>query len=299
MRIGASNYSLLKSYGEEKSIEILAKAGFDCIDYNFESCDEFNNKKLFVGTTDDEFDAYFMHVKKVLDENNIIVGQTHAHTGGIEYTSTKEYFDTVVRSIRATEILGSKYIVIHPLILPRYKYDENKEENKKINMEFFTKITPYLVKHDVKNGFENMWNWDEEKDKICSTACSRPEEIIDYIETLNSDRYVACLDLGHINLTSDTGDTVHGAILKLSKYLEIVHIHDNDKKYDLHLPPFWGDIDWCKVAKAFKSINYKGVLNYEVSESFFDKFGRESVQSCANYLAENARLLKTIIKNSL
>ena len=68
MRIGASNYSLLKSYGEEKSIEILAKAGFDCIDYNFESCDEFNNKKLFVGTTDDEFDAYFMHVKKVLDE---------------------------------------------------------------------------------------------------------------------------------------------------------------------------------------------------------------------------------------
>ena len=185
MKLGVSNYALIKNFGEEKSIEILSKAGFDCIDYNFESCDDFNNKKLFVGATDNEFDEYFIKLKKLLDKNNITVGQTHAHTGSIEFTTTKEYFDIIVRCIRATNILGCKYIVIHPLILPSYKYDQNKEENKKINMDFFTKITPYLVEYDVKNGFENMWNWDEETQKICSTVCSRPEEIIDYIETLH------------------------------------------------------------------------------------------------------------------
>ena len=177
------------------------------------------------------------------------------------------------------------------------KYDQNKTQNKKLNMDFFAKLIPILEKHNVKNGFENMWNWDEEKNKICPTVCSRPEEIIDYIETLNSDRFVACLDLGHINLTFDTGDSVSDAIEKLGKYLEILHIHDNDQKDDLHLPPFFGNIEWLKVAKALKNINYNGTLNFEVGELFFDNFGRKNIQSCANYLVETGRFLRNIIKN--
>lgn len=298
MKIGATNYSLIRSHGEKCAIEILAKAGFDSIDYNFGMCDAINNKELFVGTSDKEFDEYFINVKKILDENKIEVGQTHAHTGKINYTTTKEYFDIVVRCIRATAILGCKYIVIHPLILPSYKYDENKQENKEINLKFFKRLIPYLTKYDVKNGFENMFNWDEKENKICPTVLSRPEEIIDYIQTLNCDRFVACLDLGHINLTYDTGDSVAGAIRKLGKYLELVHVHDNNGKRDLHLPAFFGVIDWQSVCKAFKEIGYKGILNFEVEGEFFDKFGKENAQSSANYLAASGRFLRALIENA-
>lgn len=298
MKIGASNYDIIKNFGEEETIKLLAKAGFDSIDYNLESCDNVNGNKLFVGTTDEEFDAYFKKVKSILDENNIIVGQTHAHTGGIKFTTSQEYFSIILRCIKATKILGSKYIVIHPLILPSYKYDENKQECKKMNMEFFTKLIPYLQEHNVKNGLENMWNWDNNKKKICPTVCSRPEEIIDYIETLNSDRFVACLDLGHVNLTSDTGDTVEGAILKLGKYLEIVHIHDNDGLDDSHIAPFFGGTNWINVAKAFKSVGYNGILNLEVGNEHFNRFGKNIVQGSTNFLAESARLLSSLIENS-
>ena len=298
MKVGASNCCLIHNYGEGKSIELLAKAGFDSIDYSFNSCDLLNDKKLFATASDEEFDAYFMNVKKILDKNNIVVGQTHAITGGFNVTTSQEYFDITVRCIRATQILGCEYTVIHPIILPSYKYDQNKDECKKINMAFFTKLIPYLTKYNVKNAFENMWNWDEKANKICPTVCSRPEEIIDYIETLGSDRFVACLDLGHIELTADTGDTVFGAIIKLKKYLKLVHIHDNDGKSDLHLPPFFGKINWQAVAKAFKEANYDGILNFEVEEGYFEKFGKDNLQPCANYLAQSGRFLSALIKNS-
>ncbi len=297
MKIGAANYSLSKMVGEKRAIEILAKAGFDSIDFSLSESDVLNDRKLFSEFSDEQFDEYFLEVKRILDKNKISVEQTHGHTGQFVWTSTEDYFNIAVRDIRATAILGAPYTVIHPLILPSYKYDANKEECKKYNMDFFTKLIPYLEKYNVKNGIEPMWNWDGEKSKICPTVCSRPEEIIDYIETLNSDRFVACLDIGHINLTGlDTGDTVEGAIYKLGKYLEVLHVHDTDGIDDLHVPPFMGNIDWFTVVKALKEVNYKGVFSFEVGANYFEKFGVEASQICADYLYATGKFLTDLIE---
>ncbi len=298
MKVGASNGYLIKKYGVEKSIEILAKAGFNSIDYSLEENDVITNKKLFFEFTDEQFDEYFKNVKALLDKHKIEVGQTHAYTGFFNWTTTEDYFNVTVKCIRATNILGCKYTVIHPIILPSYKYDENKEECKKHNMDFYTKLIPYLKKYDVKNGVEPMWNWDDEKKKICPTVCSRPEEIIDYIETLNSDRFVACLDIGHINLTClDTGDTVEGSILKLGKYLEVLHVHDTDGIDDLHVPPyFMGNIEWKKVCESLKQVNYKGIFNFEVGGTYYDKFDSSAVQSCADYMCATGKFLTELIE---
>ncbi len=297
MKIGASNYALSTMVGEERAIEILANAGFDSIDYSLGTTDSLTGKELFGKYSDEEFDAYFKNIRAILDKNKIAVEQTHAHTGHFSYTTTEDYFNIVLRDIRASSILGATHIVIHPLIMPSYKYDENKAECKEYNMAFFRRLTPYLEQYGIKEGLEPMWNYDSEKKKICPTVLSRPEEILDYKETLASDRFVACLDLGHINLTGgDTDDTPDGAIRKLADCLEILHVHDTDGIDDLHVPPFMGNIDWRKVMQALKDIDYKGTLNFEVGEIYFEKYGKDMAQASADYLAQTGRFLRSLFE---
>lgn len=321
MKIGASNGYLIKNFGVQESIEILSKAGFDSIDYSLSANDEITDYKLFAEYTDQEFDKYFLSLKTFMDERNIMVGQTHAHDqwyiteyndklgikddfyrtakGRFEFNSSQRYIDLMVKCIRATSILGSKYVIIHPLILPSYKYDNNREECKKYNMEIYSRLIPYLEKYDVKVGVENMFTWAPEitqTHQYCPTSCSRPEEIIDYIQTLNSDRFVACLDLGHLNLTcKDTNDTVDGGVLKLHKYLKTLHVHDTDGFEDLHVPPFMGNIDWVKVCKALKEVDYKGVFNFEIGGGYFNKFGKENIQFSADYLYSTGKFLTKLM----
>ncbi len=296
MKLSASNVYLSEVLGERGAIETLAKAGFDAVDFCLETSDDINGGRLFADFSDGEFDEYFKNIKCILDENKISVGQTHAHTGPFSLTSSEEYFNTVIRDIRATAILGARYTVIHPLIMPECKYDEYRAENKKYNMDFFTRLIPYLEKYGVKNGIEPMWNWDDEKQKICPTVCSKPEEIIDYIETLNSERFVACLDIGHINLTGgDTGDTPATAIRKLGKYTEILHVHDTDGIDDLHVPPFMGNIDWLEVTRALSEVGYSGSFNFEVGKNYFKKYGSDAVQSCTDYMYAVGKFLTSLI----
>lgn len=322
MKVSASNGYLIRNFGVEKSIKILSNAGFDAIDYDLNANDDITDYKLFTQYSDKEFDEYFLSVKNYMDNHNIFVQQTHAPDqwyiteyndklkiqdefsqtadGRFQFNLSERYINLLIKCIRATSILGSKYVVIHPAILPTYKYDNNREECKKYNMEVYSRIIPYLEKYNVKVGLENMFAWAPkitETNQYCPTCCSRPEEIIDYIETLNSDRFVACLDLGHLNLTcKDTNDTVDGGILKLNKYLEALHIHDTDGFEDLHVPPFMGNIDWVKVCTALKQVDYKGVLNFEIGGGYYNKFGKENIQSSAEYLYSTGKFLANLIE---
>lgn len=299
MKLGASNYGLSPMVGEEKAIEVLAKAGFDCVDFSLSSSDALTEGKLFSAYTDEQFDAYFRNVREVLDRNNITVNQTHAHTGPFSFTTTEAYFALVVRDIRASAILGATHIVIHPLIMPSYRYDTDRDVCKEHNMVFYRKLTPYLEKYNLINGVEPMWNWDNEHKRICPTVCSRPEEILDYIQSLHSDRFVACLDIGHINLTgSDTGDTPEGAIGKLGNALKLLHVHDTDGVSDLHIPPFMGNINWRKVMQALKAADYQGVLSFEVGKGYFGVYDSAMVQQTADYLAQTGRFLRSIYENA-
>ncbi len=104
---------------------------------------------------------------------------------------------------------------------------------------------------------------------------------------------MACLDIGHLNITAaDTGDTVDGAIRKLGKYLEILHVHDTDAYEDLHTAPFMGgNIHWVKVMQALKDIQYDKTFNFEVGGRYFKPYGTENLQTSANFLYQIGKFL--------
>jgi sugar phosphate isomerase/epimerase len=68
------------------------------------------------------------------------------------------------------------------------------------------------------------------------------------------------LDIGH---TSLHGNRPEDFIRKLHHRLRHVHIHDNNKAKDLHLPIGCGSIEWEKVLKVLKRY-YDGTITLEV-----------------------------------
>ncbi len=292
MRVGITNDVVVlgtkgaySGVSNEEAIRAISQAGYDAIDLDLNL---INYDQIPV----DKFDEYFLRLKAVADECKIEIFQTHSKCWAYDRAITPEYFDVTIKDIRATSLLGAKYIVIHPLRPPQKKYDEYKEESKRINIDFFSRLRPYLEKYDVIQCIENMFG--TLPDGFYPTL-SRPEEIIEYIEALGSDRFGACLDTGHMNLTCEkTGDTVEGAIRKLGKHIKVLHVHDNYKNLDAHLPPYYGDINWKEVCKAVKEIGYQGVWNLELSFWRMMDFERTSNMETLKYvrrLADFDRIL--------
>ena len=71
------------------------------------------------------------------------------------------------------------------------------------------------------------------------------------------------LDIGHAN----TNNQIYEFIGKFPDRIVHTHLHDNHGDFDNHLGIGDGNIDWPRVIKAFKSIDYRGTLLIESEKS--------------------------------
>ena len=67
------------------------------------------------------------------------------------------------------------------------------------------------------------------------------------------------LDIAHAN----TSQQVFEFIEKFANKIVHVHVSDNEGKYDSHRGLGYGKIEWKKVAKTLKRVNYKGIVMLE------------------------------------
>jgi sugar phosphate isomerase/epimerase len=85
----------------------------------------------------------------------------------------------------------------------------------------------------------------------------RMEDFALFYSELGSDEDIGMtLDIAHAN----TSQQVFGFIEKFAGKITHVHISDNDGKYDSHRGIGYGKVNWEAVAKALKTINYKGLV---------------------------------------
>ena len=137
-------------------------------------------------------------------------------------------------------------------------------------MDYYGSLLPYAERFGVKIGVENMWRNDPLRRYISIDTCSTEAEFIRYVDTLNSEYAVACLDVGHALLPYNMNGTVGDFIRALGRdRLKALHIHDNDYVNDLHLLPYLGKLDWDDITKALGEIDYTGDFTYEVADALF------------------------------
>lgn len=291
MKLSMNAQYLVNTLGDEAAAKLIADAGFDCVDYSLMEMvqpDCVYNGKDYLSAAD--------AAGKVFRSCHVPVTQTHAPFRFQNYDDPVAYrdhiFPTLVRSVEASAALGASVVVVHPLhYMP---YAGHEEEIFQINMDFYRSLIPVCKDCGIKVAVENMFQRDGRRGHIVHDTCSRAEEFCRYIDTLDSEYIVACLDVGHVGLPAQT-DEAWDVIRKLGHdRLKSLHIHDNDYKDDRHGIPYSGSIDWDQVTKALGQIDYTGDFTYEISMT--NAVGRMDPQlypASLRYMEEIGRQLVT------
>ena len=177
------------SVGEEKAVELVAKAGFDAWDFSMCSnilqynWGEKTAKLLDHPLAGSNYLAYAKKLKQIGEDNGIFCNQSHAPFP----VSCKTIRDELKRSLELSAEVGAKICVVHP----------DNWSSATENAEIYFELLPFAKSLGVKIATENMWNWNYEKDYAAAAACSHHDDFLAHVNAVNDDYLVACVDIGH------------------------------------------------------------------------------------------------------
>lgn len=280
MKISTEIASAARIVGEQKAIELYAKAGFDAWDfsmfamcrYDWASGRCLENSHPLAGS---QYLQFARELKNIGLDNGIHCNQSHAPFP----TSCPEIRSFYQRAIECTAEAGGEICIIHP--------DNNKSPEE--NAEMYFELLPFAKSCNVKIATENMWNWDNEKGHSSFAACATGKSFCDHIDAVNDDSFVACLDLGHAEMQG-SGDGAANMIRALGDRLQALHIHDNDRLHDSHQIPFSMSIDFNGVVKALQNIGYRGYFTLE-ADQYLRAYTQDTILDGMMKLASSAKRL--------
>lgn len=290
MLLSSSTSQFARRFPMEDVIVLMKNAGFDAMDFSFHI-----DEKYYGECTDgEEAKRYFLNLRAIAEANGMTFNQAHAPEGSsfLDMEKTVRRFHDIRRAIRNAGYLGIDVVVVHPVQHLQYCEPGVPEQLFEMNMEFYNALKPYADDAGVKIGVENMWQ--QPNGIIDHSTCSSPDEFVRYMDTLNNDTFVACLDIGHAPLVRVDPVALIRALGK--DRLKALHVHDVDGKDDLHTLPYMSKVNWDSVTAALKEIGYEGDFTYECG-SFFKNIPNELMLPAAKFSAEVGRHLISKIIN--
>ena len=195
MKISTDINCFYKVYSEKETVKILADAGFDAIDYTF------MNEKYYGGEiSDSECKEYYFDLKKYAEDKGVYFNQSHAPcpSGSTDIAENDRLFNNIVRSMRNASYLGIKTIVVHGMDHLNHNVDGVAQRLFELNMDFYTRLKPYCEEYGIRVALENLPRMKTFPfgEKVVDSVCASPEEFIRYLDTLDSEWFTACLDIG-------------------------------------------------------------------------------------------------------
>ena len=283
MKTSTEINSTAKIVGEEKAIELIAKAGFDSWDFSMFSMAlyDWGTRKVIKSNhplAGENAIVFAKKLKRIGLENGITCNQSHAPFP----TACADIRSKYQLAIECTAEAGGEICVIHP------DNDKNAEENAEIYYE----LLPFAKSCGVKIAAENMWNWNYNKNHAVPAACSYPESFLAHLNAVNDDYFVACLDVGHAEMKGLETNSVE-MIKALGNKLQALHLHDNDLLNDSHQIPFSMRIDFVSIMRALKEIGYSGYLTLE-ADAFLNGYNCDNVFEGLKKLSASVQRLKSL-----
>lgn len=286
MVLSTENSILHKAVGDRKSIEILAGAGFDAIDYTFTP---------FMEEGDPAWDAPQLlktakELRMIAEDNGIFFNQAHSPFRFRFQDGFKPDLERCVelqaRCLEACATMGIPHTVVHPL--HHLPYHKNRELVWEMNLQYFHMLEPHAKAYGVKISLENMFGRDALRGATVPDILGAPCEYIRFYEELGSPAcFTCCLDTGHSPLNNE--DTVE-MIKQMGGRIKLLHLNDNNFRTDDHLIPYQGLIDWESVCKALADICYDGDFTFEALH-LYEGFHQEFYPVAAKYLHDVGRYM--------
>lgn len=287
MRISSTTGMLASRHSSDAhALQALARAGFQACDFSMWN---YGWEGGLFSQTDAQFDAYFTGLKATADACGLTIDQTHAPFPSTTGDAAEDAARLAVlkRAIRATSLLGCGQIIIHPALHTGCIRDAGHEVAMETNISMYRALIPDCAQGHVKIAVENMFAKDPQSGELCKTFLSTAEEMVALLDALGAEYFCACLDIGHAQLL---GESPAGMALTLGKWLQALHVHDNDGMGDQHNLPFLGTVDFQAVAQALAQVGYAGTLSLE-ADGFLDVFPGEIEAETLVFMAATARAL--------
>lgn len=247
-----------------KAADMIIDAGFDALDLSFP---DDNYKEMPMDK------SFYTELRKYVEDKGVYFSQAHAPAPSSyrDEAQSEEMFKDIVSTIERASYAGAKNIVVHPCQHLYYVDKGVPEYLFEYNMKFFKRLIPYAEEYGITIAIENMWQWfkREYPDIIGHSTCSRPAEMIRYVDELNHPLMKCCLDLGHAAVVREQPDEFIRALG--NKRLACLHVHDVDGADDSHTLPYFGILRWEQVMQALAEIDYKGDFTYEACGFFREK----------------------------
>ena len=290
MKLGLSCEKVVSLYGFETGLKMIKDSGFDAVD--IELCKYRREENSIFYKSEDEFISYFHNIKKICDDLELEISQTHGALVTCipdENESAKIKWEADLE-LKASKILGSPYCVFHNV---QYRHWENismsdetmLSENKKFFQDF---LSPLCEKYGVGFSLETHGK------SMISTGA-----VVDFVgnannfrksfDSIESNYKSFCLDTGHANEAYFYGGTdVIETIKTLGKDIKTLHLHDNQGVYDSHLMPLIGAnrgaIKWDEVFDTLAEVGYNGVYNWELNLRYYGNYLDKAVEFMGGFL---------------
>ena len=284
MKIATEIGSIATHFGEEKAIEMVAKAGFDGWDFTMTKMAEVNHKTGEFISRDhplsgNDYLKFVRKLKKVGEDNGIPCVQSHAPFP----TDFKHVRDYLKRSVECVAEAGGDIMVVHPM----------KEYSPEDNTTMYSEILPFAKDHGVKIAAENVYNHDG--DFLIPAHCGSPESMLWQLNEINDPYFVACIDVGHASIVGPTV-TPKAMIETIGNKVQALHLHDTDLIHDDHSVPFSLKIDFDSIVQALHNINYQGYFTLEAS-NYIKKAPAEEVEERLIIMRDAARKLADMFES--
>lgn len=245
---------------------LMSQCGFDSVDFSLMNGYNSPLWKL----NDEELRERMLQEKSRMDAHGLYPGQTHTpldNFWGKDISTKEARWHAQIQAIKATSYLGCPYAVIHPINVPGRCMSFGREEAKRVNLEYYRFLRPYLEEYNVRAAVENLGGYNPRLVRTigCDGIMGSAEELIDLLDALNADTgrdtFVACLDIGHAACSGE--DPVRMIYALGKRYLHVTHVHDNSRAHDDHNAPGAGVIPWYEIGKALNDIGFDKVFSYE------------------------------------
>ncbi len=248
MKLSIETYIPRERFGDSAAAELIAKAGFDALDYSFYWTKD---------DTDMLGDDYLDRAKALrahLDSLGIVCNQTHTPfdlRSDDPFELSNPRYLRLIRSLEASAVLGADHAIVHRVCAPA------GTDPTAYNLAFYRGLIPYCERFGVHIAVENLFTGNP-NDAVFDT----PAKLTDVVTKIGSPWCAACVDLGHASITGNEPQDFVAAMD--ASILRALHVQDNDYQSDRHWLPYMGKIDWDAVAKALAGIGYEGDLTLEV-----------------------------------
>jgi sugar phosphate isomerase/epimerase len=196
------------------------------------------------------------HLSNTLKENQLEI-TVHGpfmdlSPGGVDRRIKEVTFDRLLKTIELAHLFKPKMIVFHPGY-ERWKFDGNVKLWLDSSLQTWRPLVKEAEKLGLTLAIENVFE-------------ESPDSLKSLLEEIDSAHFRFCFDTGHYHAFTRAKAPLPDWFEALRRYLVEVHLHDNHREMDEHLPIGEGNFDFDQFFGLLSQYGLKPIYTLEPHE---------------------------------